>query len=75
MKSMMRDQLRVALQLLAVVVAYGCLGVVLLGGAEGMWRIPAALVMAFFLPVLVSSAMQFYWQLCRPVWRKIAKAI
>ena len=73
MKTALFDQLKVTLQLLVVAIAYSLLGAALLESAEGAWRIPAALVMVFFLPVLVSSAVQFYWQLCRPVWRKLIK--
>lgn len=74
MKTIALEQLKVVLQLLVVTLAYALLGAALLGNAEGAWRIPAALVMVFFLPVLVSSAVQFYWQLCRPAWRKLVGA-
>ncbi len=73
MKTTLFDQAKVTLQLLAVAAAYCLLGAALFNVAEGLWRVPAALVMVFFLPVVVSKAMQFYWQLCQPVWRKIAK--
>lgn len=75
MRATMIDQTKVALQLLVVAVLYSLLSVALLGSAEGAWRIPAMFVLVFFLPVLASSSMQFYWQLCRPVWRKLVRAV
>jgi len=73
MKTTVFDQIKVTLQLLLVAVAYFALGFALLGHAEGLWLIPAALVMAFFLPVLISSALQFYWRLCVPTVHKLFK--
>lgn len=71
MKTTVSDPLKALLQLVIVALAYAVLAVVMLGAAEGAWRIPAVFVMVFFLPVLASSCMQFYWQLCRPAWRRL----
>lgn len=71
MKTIVLELVRALLQLVIVVLAYGMLAIVVLGTAEGAWRIPAVFVMVFFLPVLASSCMQFYWRLCRPAWRRL----
>lgn len=73
MKATVFDQVKVTLQLLLVAVAYVLLSYALLSYAEGLWLVPAALVMAFFLPVLVSSVLQFYWRLCLPTVHRIFK--
>lgn len=75
MKAILSQQWKSAVQLLLVAVAYMLLGAALFDVAKDAWRIPAALVMVFFLPVLISSVLQFYWQLCRPVWKELIKSI
>lgn len=73
MKTLHHQQLKSVLQLLLVAMVYSVLGYQLMSVAEGLWRIPASLVVVFFLPVLVSSLVQAYQQLGLPSWHHQAE--